>query len=115
MFKFMPPFYEENNFIHKLENAHSQINSLIEGNIIKNQLRDITGIKDMYSLGRRDKGFFQNNLIDALVGSIGGGKPGFEELFQFSLGGEFGKGPNPWATRLAGSKGNIGFDLSKLF
>ena len=95
-----------------LENAHSMIDNLIQGNSIKSRLKEFTNIKDIYPIGER--GYFQNNLINSLVGA-GTGPERFEDLLELSIGGQFGDSQNPWEAQLTGSKGNIGFDISKLF
>ena len=95
-----------------LENAHSTIDNLIQSFSIENKLKEITNIKDIYPIGER--GYFQNNLINSLVGA-GTGPEKFEDLLELSIGGQFGGHDKPWEAQLTGSKGNIGFDISKLF
>ena len=95
-----------------LENAHSTIDNLIQSFSIENKLKEITNIKDIYPIGER--GYFQNNLINYLVGA-GTGPEKFEDLLELRIGGQFGGHDKPWEAQLTGSKGNIGFDISKLF
>ena len=61
------------DFLKKAENAHSQIDSLIKGDPMKDYLKNMTGLKDMYKFGAKDSLMFRNNLnvgmnLDVLKG-----------------------------------------------
>jgi hypothetical protein len=105
------------DFLKKTENAHSQIDSLMEGDRLKSSLKNFTGIKDSYSLGDNKSLMFGNNLINSLVQSGMNKDLNFEDLFGMSLGGDFGK-KNKFNWLLSGGKDranlDIGMDLNTL-
>lgn len=104
-------------FLKKAENAHSQIDSLMKGDPMKDYLKNMTGLKDMYKFGKKDSIMFRNNLINSLVGSMMDKDSGFEDLFGMSLGGDFGK-QKQFNWLLSGGKDkanlNVGMNLDVL-
>ena len=101
-------------FLKNAENAHSKIDSLIKGDPMKDYLKNMTGLKDMYKFGEKDSIMFRNNLINSLVGSIMDKDSGFEDLFGLSLGGDFGK-KDKFNWMLSGGKGQGQFRFGKNF
>jgi hypothetical protein len=106
------------NFLSFFENAHSNIDSLIEGNQIKNRLKEITGLKDSYRFGKEKRGMFSQNILDSIVdvkNPLSGERGNnIEDMLKGSLSMELGKNRN-WLAELFGSKGNVGFNLSRRF
>ncbi len=104
-------------FLKKAENAHSKIDSLMKGDPMKDYLKNMTGLKDMYKFGAKDSLMFRNNLINSLVGSMMDKDSGFEDLFGMSLGGDFGK-QKQFNWLLSGGKDkanlNVGMNLDVL-
>ena len=97
-------------FLKNAENAHSQIDSLMKGDPVKDYLKNMTGLKDMYKFGERDSLMFSNNLINSLVGSMINKDSNFEDLFNMSLGGDFGK-KNNFNWLLSGGKDRANLDI----
>jgi len=105
---------KQSNFIQGALNAHSKIDNLINGNDLKNTLKDMSGLQNMYKLGKEKQGFFTNNLIDALVDSKINEKNKFEDMLQFGIGTSFGK-ENKASINLTGGKGWANLGISKGF
>ena len=106
------------NFLSFFENAHSNIDSLIEGNQIKDRLKDITRLQDSFRFGKEGRGMFSQNIIDSIVDvnnplSVARGN-NIEDMLGGSLSMELGKNRD-WLAELFGSKGNVGFNISKRF
>ena len=109
------------NFLKKTENAHSQIDSLMKGDPLKDLLENITKIKDSYELPNFSQSkmpiTFRNNLLSSIVESGINKNLNFEDLFGASLQGQLGKENNiDWS--LSGGKDranlNVGMNLDIL-
>tara|TARA_R110002020_G_scaffold128949_3_gene288931 strand:+ start:185 stop:523 length:339 start_codon:yes stop_codon:yes gene_type:complete len=104
-------------FLKNAENAHSKIDSLMKGDPMKDYLKNMTGLKDMYKFGAKDSLMFRNNLINSLVSSTMNKDLNFEDLFGLSLGGDFGK-KDKFNWMLSGGKDkanlNVGMNLDIL-
>jgi hypothetical protein len=84
-----------------LENAHSSIDRII----------DKTKLIDDFKFGQH--GNIQTNILESLLKSQMGSN-NLEDLLKISIGGKFGQNKGI-GFGLEGSKGNIGFNLSKSF
>ena len=104
----------QSDFIQGALNAHSRIDNLINGNDLKNILKDMSGLQDMYKFGKEKEGFFTNNLINSLVDSKINKKNKFEDMLQFGIGATFGK-ENKANINLKGGKGWANLGISKGF
>ena len=102
------------NFLTKLSNAHSKIDTLIEGDKLRSSLKELTNIKDVYSFGKQKRGFFTNNLIDSFVDSQIEKNAQLEDLLQLGIGGSFGK-ENQWGAGLTGGKGWGEFNIGRSY
>ena len=100
-------------FLNKMENAHSQIDSLLNMDFLKNRLTKLSGLQNKYKFGSEGQGIFQNNIINALVDAQLGNK-NMEDLLKFSIGGKLGR-DNQWASMFQGGKGWGKFNLSRSF
>ena len=95
------------------ENAHSNIDSLLNMNSLKDKLAELTGLQEKYQFGSEGKGLFSNNIIESLVDSQTKNKD-IEDLLKFSLGGSFGQ-DNQWSSMLQGGKDWGKFNVGRSF
>ena len=100
-------------FLKKMENAHSNIDSLINMDFLRNKLTELSGLQEGYQFGNQGRGFFSNNIIDSLVDSQTKNR-GIEDLLKFGLGGSFGQ-DNQWSSMLQGGKGWGKFNIGRSF
>ena len=100
-------------FLKKMENAHSQIDSLLDMDFLRNKLTELSGLQNKYQFGRKGKGFFQNNIIDALVDAQFKNE-NIEDILKFGLGGTFGR-DNKWSSMFQGGKGWGKFNIGRNF
>ena len=109
--------------IGKDQGAHTAINRLISEykrrktdikGMLKGLLQEKTIIKDAYTFGKQGRGYFKNNLLDAIINSQTRSGNNFEDLFNVALGGRFGP-RNNWKAEVSGGKGRAGFNIAKLF
>tara|TARA_R110002012_G_scaffold210974_3_gene381722 strand:+ start:133 stop:483 length:351 start_codon:yes stop_codon:yes gene_type:complete len=109
------------NFLKKTQNAHSQIDSLMKGDPLKDLLKNITKIEDSYELPNFSQSkmpiVFKNNFLGSIVESGINKNLNFEDLFNLSLQGQLGKENNiDWL--LSGGKDkanlNVGMNLDIL-
>jgi hypothetical protein len=102
----------------RLEKAHDTIDGIIRKTDIKGMLKGLlqekTNIKDAYTFGKQGRGYFKNNLLDAIINSQTRSGNDFEDLFNVVLGGRFGP-RNNWKAEVSGGKGRAGFNIAKLF
>lgn len=85
------------------QGVHSKIDRLIGGQFLKDKLKEVTKLHD-YKLGKEKRGFFTTNLIDSMVESEIYKRNKFEDMFQMSIGGTFGK-ENKLQGKISGGKG----------
>ena len=118
MVTFTPRSIINLEFLKNIETAHDNIDGLIQKTDIKGMLKGFlqekTNIQDMYSFGKQGKGYFKNNLLDAMINSQTSSNNNFEDLLNLTVGGRFGPKDN-WEAELSGGKGRAGFNLAKLF
>lgn len=101
-------------FIDKLENAHSNIDSLLNADFMRNFLKENTGIGSQLTFGKQGRGFATNNIIDALIDSQLSDEKSIEDLLNLSIGGQFGKNRNLLA-EVFGGKGFGGLNITGKF
>ena len=110
--------YKQHSMVERLEKAHDAIDGIIRKTDIKGMLKGLlqekTNIQDIYSFGKQGKGYFKNNLLDAIINSQTRSGNNFEDLFNVALGGRFGP-RNNWKAEVSGGKGRAGFNIAKLF
>ena len=110
--------YRQHSIVERLEKAHDAIDGIIRKTDIKGMLKGLlqekTNIQDIYSFGKQGKGYFKNNLLDAIINSQASSNNNFEDLFNVALGGRFGP-KNNWKAEVSGGKGQAGFNIAKLF
>ena len=100
-------------FLKNMENAHSNIDSLLDMDFLRTKLAELSGLQDTYQFGDQNRGIFTNNIIDALVDSqLKDGN--MEDLLKLCIGGTFGQ-DNQWSSMLEGGKGWGNFNLSRSF
>ena len=101
-----------------LEKAHDTIDGIIRKTDIKGMLKGLlqekTNIKDRYTFGKQGKGYFKNNLLDAIINSQTSSNNNFEDLLNLTVGGRFGPKDN-WKAEVSGGKGRADFNIAKLF
>ena len=102
----------------RLEKAHDAIDGIIRKTDIKGMLKGLlqekTNIQDIYSFGKQGKGYFKNNLLDAIINSQTSSNNNFEDLLNLTVGGRFGPKDN-WKAEVSGGKGRADFNIAKLF
>ena len=105
-------------FLKNIERAHDNIDGIIQKTDIKGMLKGLLqekmNIKDKYTFGKQGKGYFKNNLLDAIINSQTSSNNNFEDLFNVALGGKFGP-RNNWKAEVSGGKGRASFNIAKLF
>ena len=100
-------------FLKNMENAHSQIDSLLNMDFLRNKLTELSRLQDTYQFGDQNRGIFTNNIIDALVDSQLQ-DVNMEDLLKLDIGGTFGQN-NQWSSMLQGGKGWGKFNISRRF
>ena len=100
-------------FLKKMENAHSQIDSLLDMDFLRSKLMELSGLQNKYEFGSEGQGFFKNNIIDALVDSQLQDR-NMEDLLKLGIGGAFGR-DNKWSSMLEGGKGWGKFNIGRSF
>ena len=100
-------------FLKNMENAHSQIDSLLDMDFLRNKLTELSRLQNKYEFGSEGQGFFKNNIINALVDSQLKNE-NIEDLLKFGLGGTFGR-DNKWSSTLQGGKGWGNFNIGRKF
>ena len=110
--------YRQHLMVERLEKAHDAIDGIIRKTDIKGMLKGLlqekTNIQDIYSFGKQGKGYFKNNLLDAIINSQTSSNNNFEDLLKLTVGGRFGPKDN-WKAEVSGGKGQAGFNIAKLF
>ena len=110
--------YRQHSIVERLEKAHDAIDGIIRKTDIKGMLKGLlqekTNIQDIYSFGKQGKGYFKNNLLDAIINSQTSSNNNFEDLLNLTVGGRFGPKDN-WKAEVSGGKGRAGFNIAKLF
>ena len=110
--------YRQHSIVERLEKAHDAIDGIIRKTDIKGMLKGLlqekTNIQDMYSFGKQGKGYFKNNLLDAIINSQTSSNNNFEDLLNLTVGGRFGPKDN-WKAEVSGGKGRADFNIAKLF
>ena len=110
--------YRQHSIVERLEKAHDAIDGIIRKTDIKGMLKGLlqekTNIQDMYSFGKQGKGYFKNNLLDAIINSQTSSSNNFEDLLKLTVGGRFGPKDN-WKAEVSGGKGRADFNIAKLF
>ena len=100
-------------FLKNMENAHSNIDSLLDMDFLRNKLTELSRLQDTYKFGNQNKGIFTNNIIDAIVDSQLQDR-NMEDLLKLGIGGTFGQ-DNQWSSMLEGGKGWGNLNLSRRF
>ena len=100
-------------FLNKMENAHSNIDSLLDMDFLRTKLTELSGLQNKYEFGSEGQGFFKNNIIDALVDAQLKNE-NIEDILKFGLGGTFGQ-DNQWSSMLEGGKGWGKFNIGRSF
>ena len=110
--------YRQHSIVERLEKAHDAIDGIIRKTDIKGMLKGLlqekTNIQDIYSFGKQGKGYFKNNLLDAIINSQTSSNNNFEDLLNLTVGGRFGPKDNLKA-EVSGGKGRADFNIAKLF
>ena len=110
--------YRQHSIVERLEKAHDAIDGIIRKTDIKGMLKGLlqekTNIQDIYSFGKQGKGYFKNNLLDAIINSQTSSSNNFEDLLKLTVGGRFGRKDN-WKAEVSGGKGRADFNIAKLF
>ena len=110
--------YRQHSIVERLEKAHDAIDGIIRKTDIKGMLKGLlqekTNIQDIYSFGKQGKGYFKNNLLDAIINSQTSSSNNFEDLLKLTVGGRFGPKDN-WKAEVSGGKGRADFNIAKLF
>ena len=110
--------YRQHSIVERLEKAHDAIDGIIRKTDIKGMLKGLlqekTNIQDIYSFGKQGKGYFKNNLLDAIINSQTSSNNNFEDLLNLTVGGRFGPKDN-WKAEVSGGKGRADFNIAKLF
>ena len=110
--------YRQHSIVERLEKAHEAIDGIIRKTDIKGMLKGLlqekTNIQDIYSFGKQGKGYFKNNLLDAIINSQTSSNNNFEDLLNLTVGGRFGPKDN-WKAEVSGGKGRADFNIAKLF
>ena len=110
--------YRQHSIVERLEKAHDAIDGIIRKTDIKGMLKGLlqekTNIQDKYSFGKQGKGYFKNNLLDAIINSQTSSNNNFEDLLNLTVGGRFGPKDN-WKAEVSGGKGRADFNIAKLF
>jgi len=118
MVTFTPRSIINLEFLKNIERAHDNIDGIIQKTDIKGMLKGLLqekmNIKDKYTFGKQGKGYFKNNLLDAIINSQTRSNSNFEDLFNVALGGRFGP-RNNWEAEVSGGKGRGRFNIAKLF
>ena len=110
--------YRQHSIVERLEKSHDAIDGIIRKTDIKGMLKGLlqekTNIQDIYSFGKQGKGYFKNNLLDAIINSQTSSNNNFEDLLNLTVGGRFGPKDN-WKAEVSGGKGRADFNIAKLF